>query len=241
MAYRYDSIRELDKERNGWRNIFMTSIENYMVPPPFEEPIVPKMEHIRNYIDTSTRVPNREFVKCANKNNRVRVKNTFTGELIEFDKMINAARFVGTTGANMRCGIGFAVAKMYHVGEREYVFEYDGVERPTRDFSEGRLLDGMVTVVSSTGEKTPFPSYFSVARQLGLLVGHVIEEEKRTMAKKYVLGKETFTLEFRGKERVIDGGRGIVCHWKGIYDGNFEGISGIKVTYGNPIKRDDSY
>ena len=59
----------------------------------------------------------KEFVKCANGTNRIRVKNIRTGVLIEFDKMINAARFVGTTGANMRCGYGYETARVYRVGE----------------------------------------------------------------------------------------------------------------------------
>ena len=242
----YDSIRELDQERNRWGDIFMSSIEDYVVPPSFEEPIVPKMEHIRNYIVTSTRVPNsnhqKEFVKCANSSNRIRVKNLHDGVLIEFDKMINAARFVGTTGANMRCGFGYETARVYRVGEGEegYVFEYDGKERPLVEGDGGRWssLNSLVEVVSSTGRRRRFDSYLSVARQLGLLVGHVIEEEKRVLAKKYVLGKETFTIEYKGKRRPKARGRGIHCHWKGIYDGNFEGISGIKVTYGNPQMRD---
>ena len=110
----YDSIRELDDERrrNEGVEVPEMSIENYMEPPPFWElggsPV--KMEHIRNYIVTTPRVLNsnfqKEFVKCANSSNRIRVKNIRTGVLIEFDKMINAARFVGTTGANMRCGFG---------------------------------------------------------------------------------------------------------------------------------------
>ena len=244
----YDSIKELDKERNRCSDLHMTSIENYMVPPPFEESIVPKMEHIRNYIVTSPRVPNssneKKYVKCANSSNRIRVKNIRTGVLIEFGKMINAARFVGTTGANMRCGLGYAEAIVYRVGEEEYDFEYDGVERPLMDGSRCFLMDGPIVVVSEGGEWISFPSCLSLTKYLGLLVGHVLEEEKRQLAKKYVIGKETYTLEFGGKEREIDGGRGIHCRWKGIYDEDFEEIGevgGIKVTYGNPIKRENSY
>ena len=33
----YDSIRKLDKERNGRRDLHMSSIEDYMVPPSFWE------------------------------------------------------------------------------------------------------------------------------------------------------------------------------------------------------------
>ena len=66
----------------------------------------------------------------------------------------------------------------------------------------------------------------------------VKEERKRELGKKYVLGKETFTIEFEGKRRRKDHGRGIVCYWKGIYDGDWGMIGGIKVTYGKPIMRD---
>ena len=229
MSSLYDSIKELDKERR--RNVGPEmSVENYMIPPPFwelggspevgvviEEPIQPKI---------------------ANSTNRIRVKNIRTGVLIEFDKMINAARFVGTTGANMRCGFGYETARVYRVGEEEYVFEYDGKERPLEDGSRCSSLDGSVVAVSGEGERIPFPSYLAIAKHLGLLIGHIYEEKKRELGKKYVLGKETFTLEFGGERRRKDHGRGIVCYWKGIYDEDFEGVGGIKVTYGKPIMRD---
>ena len=221
MASIYDSIKELDRERR--RN---------------EGPEVPELT-VENYTtrgENSCRL--KELVKCANSTNQIRVKNIRTGVLIEFAKMINAARFVGTTGANMRCGFGYEKARVYRVGEEEYVFEYDEKERPLEDGSRCYELDGSVMVVSGKGERIPFPSYLSAAKHLGLLVGHVQEERKRELAKKYVLGKETFTIEFKGERRQKDNGRGIVCHWEGIYDGNFEGISGIKVTYGNPQMRD---
>ena len=138
--------------------------------------------------------------------------------------------------------VWYEIARVYRVGEGEegYVFEYDGKERPLEDGDGGRWssLNSLAEVVSSTGRRRRFDSYLSVVRQLGLLVGHVIEEEKRTMAKYYVLGKEGFTIEFGGKKRQEDGGRGIHCHWKGIYDGDWEKIGGIKVTFGKPQMRD---
>ena len=238
MTSKYDSIRELDEEVNGGQRLPEMPIESYMVPPPFWElGGSPKEE------DESSEP--KEFVKCANSSNRIRVKNICSGVLIEFNKMINAARFVGTTGANMRCGIGFADARVYRVGEEEYVFEYDGVERPLEEGSGCSFsLDGPVVAVLGEGLRISFPSRLSLAKHFGLLVGHVMEEEKRELAKKYVLGKETFTIEFEGKRRQKDGGRGIHCRWKGIYDEDFEeigGVGGIKVTYGKPIIRDDSY
>ena len=99
-------------------------------------------------------------------------------------------------------------------------------------------------MVSSTGRRRRFDSYLSVARHLGLLVGHVIEEEKRwknnEFAKIYVTGKNYYTIEFNGERRQMDCGKGIVCHWKGIYDedGDWEKIRCIKVTYDNPQPRD---
>ena len=231
MTSMYDSIKELDEERRGNVGPEM-SIENYMVPPPFWElGCSPEAEEVRDE-------PIRE--KIANKSNRIRVKNIRTGVLIEFDKMINAARFVGTTGINMRCGIGYVMARVYRVGEEEYVFEYDGQERPL-DGDRCSSLDGSVVAISSEGERIPFPSYLSIAKYLGLLVGHIQEEKERGLGKKYVLGKEEFTIEFKGQRRPKDRSRGIVCYWKGIYDGDWEKIGCIKVTYGKPIKRDNSF
>ena len=233
----YDSIKELDKERRG--NIGAVpemSIENYMEPPPFWElgGSINEDEEVR-YVQSHQK----EFVKCANSSNQIRVKNIRTGVLIEFDKMINAARFVGTTGANMRCGFGYETARVYRVEEEEYIFEYDGRERPLEYGSRCSSLDGLVVAVSGKGERIPLPSYLSIAKHLGLLIGHIYEERNRELAKKYVLGKETFVIEFEGKSRQEDHGRGIVCYWKGIYDedGDWKKIKRIKVTYGNPQMR----
>ena len=247
MGDKYGAIRELDNEMDGGWGPTEVSVEDYMIPPPFEAPFTPvNIEHIKNYMITPRMgvISNRpkEFVKCANGTNRIRVKNIRTGVLIEFTTMINAARFVGTTGANMRCGFGYETARVYRVGEEEYVFEYDGKERPLEDGGCWNELDGLVEVVSSTGRRRRFDSYLSVARQLGLLVGHVIEEEKRwknnQFAKRYVTGKENYTIEFKGERRDRNCSSGIVCHWKGIYDGDWGKIGCIKVTYGKPIIRD---
>ena len=235
MAQKYEPIRELDDEMNGGQRATEMSVENYMIPPPFWELGGSPKEEVEEVRNEPIRP------KIANSSNRIRVKNIRTGVLIEFDKMINAARFVGTTGANMRCGFGYEKARVYRVGEEEYVFEYDGKERPLEDGSRCSSLDGSVVAVSGKGERIPFPSYLSIAKHLGLLVGHIYEERKRELAKKYVLGKETFTIEFKGERRRKDHGRGIVCHWKGIYDGDWEKIHDIKVTYGKPIIRDNQY
>ena len=234
---KYDSIRALDGERGkSWRVVPEMSVANYMIPPPF-------WELGSSIKDEEVREEQSHLIRLANKSNRIRVKNIRTGVSFEFSAMMNAARFLGATRANMSYGIVDEVARVYRVGEEEYVFEYDGVERPMERSSSQRTLNGLVEVVSSTGRRRQFDSYLSVARQLGLLVGHVIEEEKRwknnQFAKRYVTGKENYTIEFEGEERDKDCGSGIVCHWKGIYDedGDWEKISRIKVTYGKPIKK----
>ena len=242
---KYDSIRELDEERgiNIRFKVAEMSIENYMKPPPFWElGSSIKDEEVGSSIKEEARGERSHSINLANSSNRIRVKNIRTGLLFEFLPMVNAARFLGATSANMSYGIVDEVARVYRVGEEEFVFEYDGVERPIERYSSCPSLNGFVEVVSSTGRRRRFDSYLSVARQLGLLVGHIIEEEKRwknnQFAKRYVCGKNDYTIEFNGEERDIDNGRGIVPHWNGIYDGNFEGICGLKVTKGNTQTRD---
>ena len=229
----YDSIKELDKERRGYK-VEEMSIENYMKPPPFWE------------LGASINEEEEEGYEPreANKSNRIRVKNVGNGVRFEFSAMVNSARFLGATRANMSYGIRDEVARVYRVGEDEFVFEYGGVERPMERSSSQRMMNGFAEVVSSTGRRSRrFDSYLSVARHLGLLVGHVIEEEDRwknnQFAKRYVTGKENYTIEFNGEERDVDYSNGIHCHWKGIYneDGDWEKITRIKVTYGNPQMR----
>ena len=233
MEHKYDSIRELDEEVAGWTRLPEMSIENYMVPQPFEEAIVPKMEHIRNIMVSPVNRSRR--MRAANRSNRIMVKNIRTGVSFEFLTMIDAARYLGATLANVRYGIGDEVARVYRVGEEEYVFVYDGKERPMESHSGCPSLNGLVEVVSSTGRRRQFHSYLSVARQLGLLVGHILEEEKRwrnnQFAKRYVTGKEEYTIEFKGERRDKDCSNGIHCHWKGVYDGDWDKIPRIKVTY----------
>ena len=236
MTSTYDSIRELDKERRGKQVVVAKmSLADYMIPPPFWElgSSIKEEEEVREEPSSP--------IKLANKSNRIRVKNIRTGVSFEFFTMANAARFLGATRANMSYGIVDQVAKVYCVGEEEYVFEYDGEERPLEDGSRCSSLDGSVVAVSGKGERIPFPSFLSAAKYLGLLVGHILEEEKRARegkrAKRY-LTIGTFTLEFGGEKRVIDGDRGMVCYCRGIYDGDWRMIRGIKVTYGNPQMRD---
>ena len=257
MAHRYESIRELDEEKNYDKRLLEMSIEKYMEPQLFrkigrwgekEEEgttvgyLCNEREKRREAVP-DTPIDGEGFqLMEANKSNRIRVKNVGSGVLFEFSAMANSARFLGATRANMSYGIRDEVARVYRVGEDEFVFEYGGVERPMERSSSQRMMNGFAEVVSSTGRRSRrFDSYLSVAKQLGLLVGHVIEEEKRCknnqFAKRYVCGKYEYTIEFNGEERDIDNSSGIHCHWKGIYDGNYEGICGVMVTYGNPQVR----
>ena len=236
---KYDSIRELDIKRGGGGLVDM-SIEKYMIPPPFWE----LGASIEKYEEEERCKGEGYQLREANKSDRIRVKNIRNGLSFEFSAMANSARFLGATRANMSYGIRDEVARVYRVGEEEFVFEYSGEERPMERSSGCLVLNGFAEVVSSTGRRSRrFDSYLSVAKQLGLLVGHVIEEERRwknnQFAKRYVCGKYVYTIEFNGEERDIDSGKGIVCHWKGIYneDGDWEKISRIKVTYGNPQMR----
>ena len=205
---KYDSIRELDARGKGQKPI-MLPLDKYMEPPPFWELGGSINEEEVGY--EPPRPP-----RLANSSNRIRVKNIRTGVLIEFDKMVNAARFVGTTGNHMRWGLDYEKARVFREGEEDYVFEYDGVERPIESYIIQKEKGGSVMAVSANGERISFPSYIAVANYLGLLAGHIYEEAKRQLAKKYIIGKETFTLEFGGKKRQKDHGRGIHCRW-GVY------------------------
>ena len=234
----YDSIRELDIKRGGG-GLAEMSIEKYMEPPPFWE----LGASINEEEEEGYEPPHQP--REANKSDRIRVKNIQDGLSFEFSAMANSARFLGATRANMSYGIRDGVARVYRVGEDEFVLEYNGEERPMERSSSQRMMNGFAEVVSSTGRRSRrFDSYLSVARHLGLLVGHVIEEEDRwknnQLAKRYITGKENYTIEFNGEGRDVDYSNGIHCHWKGIYnkDGDWEKIKRIEVAYGNPQPRD---
>ena len=203
----YDTIRELDKERGRNKGEEQEmSIEKYMKPPPFWE----LGASIEKYEEEERCKEEEEEERCkeeeegyqpreANKSDRIRVKNIRTGLSFEFSQMVNSARFLGATRANMSYGIVDKVARVYRVGEEEFVFEYNGEERPMESYSSQRTLNGFAEVVSSTGRRSRrFDSYLSVAIHLGLLVGHVMEEEKRwknnQFAKRYVCGKYDYTI-----------------------------------------------
>ena len=173
----------------------------------------------------------------ANKSTRIRVKDINNGDLIEFQKMVEVARFLGTHVAFMRNGIRYGSAMVYRVGKKEYVIEYNGKERPLRighwNHEEGKKI----TAFHRNGWSKEFCLYFDVARYFGLLVGEVIEDKKRIKSRIHVINNEEFTLEFDGVKREIVTSWKVVCSKWGIYDGNYEGIEGIKVTQGNPQPR----
>ena len=256
MAHRYLSIRELDEEMSGGKRVMEMSIQKYMEPQPFrklgpwgeEEIEETTIGYICNEGEAclSKRwkaVPEEERpelcvkwrpTNLANRNNRVRVKNVYTGVLFEFSIITNSARFLGATHNNMRYGILDEVARVYCVGQDKFVFEYDGVERPSGFDVGGKVLDGFVEVVWGSGERERFNSYLSVAIHLGLLIGHIMEEKDKKLAKTYTIGKECCTLEFNGERRQKDYGKGIVSHWVGIYGRDWEKVRKVAITQGNP-------
>ena len=176
--------------------------------------------------------------KVADSRTRIKVKNIHTGVSFEFSTLINSARFVGTTDNVMRYEVRNKEARVFCIDGEEYVFVYDEEERPIMQEYKRHppLAKGLIEVVSSTGERTPLYSYLSAARHLGLLIRHVMEEErrgeKRELASRYVIGKKVYTIEFGGERRKMSQSKGIRCHWKGIYDreGDWEKIHRINVT-----------
>ena len=234
MAQRYESIRELDEEKNGGEREKEMSIERYMIPPPFWKlgASIEKYEKAEEEKERYLMAVSQPMT--ANKTTHIRVKDINNGDLIEFPKMVEVARFLGTHVSYMRKGIGYGSAMVYLVGEKEYVIEYNGKERPSRvgfwQHKEGKKI----TAFHKNGWSKEFCSYFDVARYFGLLVGEVIEDSKRIKSRIHVINNEEFTLEFEGVKREIATSWKVVCTKWGIYDRNYEGIEGIKVTQGNP-------
>ena len=218
----------LSKRGKRWKAV----PEMYMEPPTFGEP----GDSIEKY-EEEERCARQYPTGLANRSNRVRVKNVDNGVLFEFPIMSNSARFLGATRKNMTFGILDKVARVFCVGQDKFVFEYDGVERPSGYDVEEKVLDGFVEVVWGSGLRERFDSYLSVAIHLGLLIGHVKEEEDRwrdkKLAKTYTIGRKYCTLEFNGERRQMDCGKGIVSHWKGIYVGDWERAE-MWITQGNP-------
>ena len=265
MAHRYQSIRELDEEKNGGKRVMEMSIEKYMEPQPFrklgpwgeEEIEETTIGYVCNEREACLSKRGKRWkavpptfgkpgdlieeervtqypTGLANRSNRVRVKNVYTGVLFEFSIISNSARFLGATHNNMRYGILDGVARVFCVGQDKFVFEYDGVERPSGYDVEEKVLDGFLEVVWSSGHTERFDSYISVAIRLGLLIGHIMEEEKRELARTFSIGKKCCTLEFNGERRQKDYGRSIVSHWMGIYGIDWEKVNKVAITQGNP-------
>ena len=237
-----EMLIRLEQEKQEWKSREREKKE-YVEE---EEQISDKFDEIRR-MDAlhSTQKEEKKVIKCvqarapeANKSNCIRVKDINNGDLIEFSKMVEAARFLGTYVSYMRKGIGYDLAMVYRVGGKEFVFEYDGKERPLLDGCKLHEEGTKISAVPVKGTRKEYTSYFALARHLGLLVGEVIEDSKRARARIFVMNGEEFTLEFGGERREITPSWKIVCRWRGIYDGNFEGISGIIVTKGNPQPRD---
>ena len=209
VSDKYDAIREMEEMRRNQDLIY--------------------------YIQPKEAIPTRGLV--ANKGTCIRVKDINNGNLIEFPKMVEVARFLGTHVSFMRNGIRYESAMVYNVGRREYVIEYNGEERPLRIGRWYHEEGKKITALHRNGWSREFISYFEVARYFGLLVGEVIEDSKRLKARIHVLNGEEFILEFYGKKREIVTSWKVDCRRWGIYDGNYEGIEGIVVTKGNPQRR----
>ena len=207
VSDRYDAVRELDKG------------EGYQMPAS---------QPMKTVVASAP---------TANKSTRMRVKDINNGDLIEFPKMVEVARFLGTHVSFMRNGIRYGTAMVYRVGEKKYVIEYNGKERPLRIGDWYHEEGKKITAFHKNGWRKEFLSYFEVARYFGLLVGEVIEDSKRIKARIHVMNLEEFTLEFDGVKREIVTSWKVVCSKWGIYDRNYEGIEGIVVTKGNPQPR----
>ena len=232
----------LEREKERWEEGEKWRRESKVIPKidynDRKEQVSDKYDEIR---EMEERMRNLEPIKTvnacaltANKSTRIRVKDINNGDLIEFQKMVEVARFLDTHVAFMRNGIRYGEAMVYRVGRKEYVIEYDGKERPLRigywHHEEGKKI----TAFHKNGWSKEFCSYFDVARYFGLLVGEVIEDEKRIKSRIHVINNEEFTLEFNGVKREVVMSWKVVCSKWGIYDRNYEGIEGIKVTQGNP-------
>ena len=214
VSDRYDPIREMEERR---RNLMYAS----------------QFERIKPTKTVIASAP------TANKSTRMRVKDIDNGDLIEFSKMVEVARFLGTHVTFMRIGIRYGSAMVYVVGKKKYVIEYNEKERSLKighwHHEEGKKI----TAFHKNGWSREFSSYFEVARYFGLLVGEVIEDSKRIKARIHVMNLEEFTLEFDGVKREIVTSWKVVCSKWGIYDRNYEGIEGIVITKGNPQPRDE--
>ena len=139
------------------------------------------------------------------RNTELVVKNIRTNKTWKFGERWEAAWFVGSSLGEVERLLELFKdeAMVYCVGDEEYVICDGHYRAPTL----GRCtipMNGYAEVVSSTGHTKRFDSYVSVAKYLGLLVRHVIEEKMRNkeglQSKEYVNDEGTFTIEFEKKE-----------------------------------------
>ena len=134
------------------------------------------------------------------------VKDIRTNKTWKFEERWEAAWFVGTSLGEMERELEVFKdeAMVYCVGDKEFIIISDGKERTPTLGRHTIPMNGYAEVVSSTGDRKRFDSYISVAKHLGLLVGHVIEEKVRNKeglrSKEYVNDEGRFTIEFEKKE-----------------------------------------
>ena len=133
------------------------------------------------------------------------VKDLRTNKTCEFKERWETAWFVGISLEEIERTLGLFKneAMVYCVGDEEYVI-CDGHHREPTLGTHTLPMNGYAEVVSSTGDRKRFDSYISVAKHLGLLVGHVIEEKVRNkeglQPNEYVKDEGRFTIEFEKKE-----------------------------------------
>ena len=134
------------------------------------------------------------------------VKDIRTNKTWKFGERWEAAWFVGASLGEMERELEVFKdeAMVYCVGDKEFIIISDGKERTPTLGRHTIPMNGYAEVVSSTGDRKRFDSYISVAKHLGLLVGHVIEEKVRNKeglrSKEYVNDEGRFTIEFEKKE-----------------------------------------
>ena len=140
------------------------------------------------------------------KNKDLVVKDIRTNKTWKFGERWEAAWFVGTSlgGMERELEVFKDEAMVYCVGDKEFIIISDGKERTPTLGRHTIPMNGYAEVVSSTGDRKRFDSYISVAKHLGLLVGHVIEEKVRNKkglrSKEYVNDEGRFAIEFEKKE-----------------------------------------
>ena len=140
------------------------------------------------------------------KNTELVVKDIRTNQTWKLGTRWETAWFVGTRlgGMERELEVFKDEAMVYCVGDKEFIIISDGKERTPTLGRHTIPMNGYAEVVSSTGDRKRFDSYISVAKHLGLLVGHVIEEKVRNKkglrSKEYVNDEGRFAIEFEKKE-----------------------------------------